>query len=153
MKINIDVIDAYQDGKEINVIAQENGLSYDEVLNNLLEYKAQEFAKSHYSDEFQMFVSERVSYGYTKTQVSKELNLAQNTVAKFCKTHRFDDVSVPIEEKLYTLLDVEYIKGQCPECKSKHFNNVDWGSYYCFDCGNEYKIVANTVQKLNFEFL
>lgn len=153
MKINIDVIDAYQDGKDVDAIARDNGLSHNEVLEALLDYKVQQFAKSHYSDEFKMFVAERVSYGYTKTQVSKELDLAQNTVAKFCKIHRFEENSIPIEEKLYTFLDVEYVEGQCPECKSKHFNHVDWSSYYCFDCGNEYKIVANTVQKLNFEFL
>lgn len=153
MTINEKVVSQYQDGEKVEVIASRYGISTDEVISNLLDYKNQNFKKTKYTNEFKSFVSERVSYGYTKSLVSSELKLAQNTVANFCKEFSSDESINSIEEKLYTFLDVEYIEGQCPECKSKHFNHVDWNSYYCFDCGNEYKIVANTVQKLNFEFL
>ena len=141
-KVLARIVNLYMDGFQISYIGDELGLTEDEVLKILRDYKDRSRYKKTFTDEFKIMIAERDRTDVTRNSIAKELNINANTVKKACE--QFGDANKEKASSMeeYTRINTDFElnpnKPKCPVCHKEHkVNIVDLNTTYCLNCGSE----------------
>ncbi|UNH58423.1 hypothetical protein OEJ84_23095 (plasmid) [Bacillus subtilis] len=150
------VLIAYSEGSPLSLIADSFGITQEEAIDILRNYKEQNLYKKSFTDDFKKMVAERDTNGgkdITRSSIAKELNINPNTVKKICEEFGNALKEKAISDQAYTRIDREFDLKTCPSCNSKRVNIVDFNTTYCLTCGNEHIHKEDHVLKINYEYL
>ena len=83
------VLDHYEKGYAIEAIEECMGISREEVLELLNEYRIGQRVSGQYSDELMQLVAKRDSYDFKRKDIMAELGISRNFLAKSIEEHGF----------------------------------------------------------------
>jgi predicted RNA-binding Zn-ribbon protein involved in translation (DUF1610 family)/DNA-binding transcriptional regulator YiaG len=151
--IRDDILEAYQDGNDLGYIIVKFNITHKRVTDILHTYKEQSRIKRTFTDEFKKVIADRDASGVSRRQIATELNINPNTVKKACEQFGQANKEKATSDNEYTRIDGKFGSDKCIGCESKNVNEVDLGTVYCKDCGEEYIIKSDHALKINWEYL
>lgn len=157
------VLEAYQDGSDVNYITECFNITHQELKNILLSFKEDSRVKKTFSNEFKAMIAERDINGVPRRQIATELEINFNTVKKACEQFGQAIKEKATSDKVHSKVDVQDLKA-CPSCKSKEVNkiesitmigesNINTTGIYCMECGDEFFEYDGGFYRINFEYL
>ncbi|UUV46736.1 DNA-binding protein [Bacillus phage vB_BanS-Thrax4] len=169
MELRGKVINAYAEGSDINFMAECFGITPQEVLNELRQFKEDSVYKRTFKDEFKIMIAERDMRKITRTSIAEDLQLNVATVKNACEKFGNAIKEFASNDNLYEKVEGATSIKTCPNCKSSKVNAIDSAFHnivvdgiFCMDCGNEYlqvdtyekeELISSDVYKVNFEYL
>jgi transposase-like protein len=147
------ILNAYQDGSDLNYIIQQFNTTHQNVKNILINLKENSRFKRTFTDEFKVMIAERDVNGVARRQIAQELEINVNTVKKACEQFGQAFKDKASSENEYTRIDGDFNMSKCPSCKSSKVNEVEEDTTYCKNCGSEHIIKKDHALKINWEFL
>ena len=142
------VLDYYEKGYAIEAIEECMGISREEVLELLNEYRIGQRISGQYSDELMQLVAKRDSYDFKRKDIMAELGISRNFLAKAIEEHGFlNKTTKEAGEEFFMEVAPDFELKECPKCESLKVNEVETmhgnlptKGYYCLGCGNEFSI-------------
>lgn len=133
-----EIIFRYSKGAHIDIIAKELGINIAQIMEALAVFKLNNTRSGSFSDELKKVIAERDLNGVQRSMISKELMISQTTIRKCCK--EFGDASKMKKDtsNAYLKIKGDFSQDICPECSSRHVNEVNELTIYCMNCGGEF---------------
>ena len=147
------IIEAYMNGMEIDAIAEGCQLAPGDVLDRLRHHKEQSIHKRTFSDAFKRMIAERDLSGVARASIAKELGLNISTVKKSCELFGQNYKERAVSENMYTRIEGNAANDRCVKCESRHYNEVEEHTYFCFTCGAEAIHGDGYVLLVNWEYV
>src|SRR5699024_11428496 len=95
------------------------GISIEEVLKILNEYRIGQRVSGQYSDELMQLVAKRDSYDFKRKDIMAELGISRNFLAKAIKEHGFlNKTTKEAGEELFMEVAPDFELKECPKCES-----------------------------------
>lgn len=155
------VVDLYGDGLSTVDIGVKVGLSEEEVLTKLREYKKSQFSKGQYSDELMILVASRDSSGAKRKDIMSDLKISRSFMVRAISEYGFLTKSKEDNEEHFFMNAPDGFEfTECPKCHSHRINDIQDGDgdiapsgIYCMTCGNEFTLKDNIVKIVKWEYV
>lgn len=153
------LLDFYRKGYTVEAIQGVMGISKEEVLEHLNEYRLSQRISGKYSDELMQLIAKRDSFDFKRKDIMSELGVSRNFLAKSIEEYGFlNKTTKEAGEEFFMDIPFDFEMDSCPKCESSKINEVETvhgdsptTGYYCIDCGSEFSIKGEKLFTVKWE--